>query len=54
MKRYILILAATLIAAACSDLEVNENVYHSKEYMFADFGMVKDVMTNAYGYLETG
>ena len=52
MKRYILILAATLIAAACSDLEVNENVYHSKEYMFADFGMVKDVMTKLFSFTE--
>lgn len=54
MKRYSLIIFAAILAAGCSDLEVNENEYHSKEYMFADFGNVKDIMTNAYGYLTPG
>ena len=54
MKKYRILLLAALLGAACSDLEVNEKEYHSKEYMFADFGKVKDVMTNAYGYLGTG
>ncbi len=54
-KSIIAILAAAITAVSCaSDLEVNENLYHSKEYMFADFGMVKDVMTNAYGYITAG
>ena len=46
--------AAVLTVSCVKDLEVNENEYHSKEYMFADFGKVKDIMTNAYGYLKAG
>lgn len=54
MRRYIPFIAAAILAAGCSDLQVNENEYHSKEFMFADFGNVKDIMTNAYGYLTPG
>ncbi len=54
-KIFTILAAAAILPVSCArDLEVNENVYHSKEYMFADFGMVKDVMTNAYGYLKDG
>lgn len=50
----VLATAAALTVSCTADLEVNENEYHSKEYMFADFGKVKDIMTNAYGYLRAG
>lgn len=50
----ILATVAFLPVSCTADLEVNENEYHSKEYMFADFGKVKDIMTNAYGYLTAG
>ena len=43
-----------LSSAACSDLEIDESVYHTKTYQFSDFDKVKEVMTNVYGYLETG
>lgn len=52
--KYILILGGLLAAAACSDLELNESVYHTKTYQFRDFKSVKEVMTNVYGYLENG
>lgn len=42
------------IATSCSDLELDESVYHTKTYQFSDFDKVKEVMTNVYGYLETG
>lgn len=55
MKRLSLILLAALGLVSCAaDLEVNEREYHSKEYMFADFGKVKDIMTDVYGYLSPG
>ena len=46
--------AAVLTVSCVKDLEGNENEYHSKKYMFADFGKVKDIMTNAYGYIKAG
>lgn len=39
---------------SCSDLTIDESVYHTKTYQFSDFSMVKEVMTNVYGYLESG
>ena len=49
------ILSGCLLSlAACSDLEIDESVYHTKTYQFSDFDKVKEVMTNVYGYLETG
>lgn len=51
----ITVAAASVVFVSCSeDLVVNENEYHSKEYMFADFGKVKDIMTHSYGYLTAG
>ncbi len=38
----------------CSDLELNESQYHTKKYQFSNFDKVKEVMTNVYGYLESG
>jgi hypothetical protein len=58
MKTYRLVsLAIGCVAfafAACSDLDLNESQYHSKEYQFSDFSQVKEVMTNVYGYLQSG
>lgn len=39
---------------ACNDLDLNESQYHSKKYQFGDFPQVKEVMTNVYGYLQSG
>lgn len=54
--RYLSLVAGCLTFAftACSDLELNESQYHSKEYQFSDFSQVKEVMTNVYGYLQSG
>ncbi len=48
----VLLAAGTFVS--CSDLELDQSVYHNKEYLFSDFGLVKDVMTNVYGYVESG
>ncbi len=42
------------LAISCSDLELDESVYHTKTWQFSDFSQVKSVMTNVYGYLEAG
>lgn len=43
-----------LALVGCSDLNLNESVYHTKEYEFGNFPEVKQVMTNVYGYLQSG
>ena len=50
----VLATAAALTVSCTADLEVNENEYHTKEYMFADFGNVKNIVTHIYGYLKGG
>ena len=50
----ICILLTTLAAVSCSDLDLNESTYSSKELQFSDFAHVKQVMTNVYGYLGSG
>lgn len=47
-------LSALCCVCACSDLELNESQYHTKKYQFSNFDKVKEVMTNVYGYLESG
>ena len=46
MKTYRLVsLAIGCVAfafASCSDLDLNESQYHSKEYQFSDFSQVKE------------
>lgn len=55
IKKGIWIIAAcTLIPTGCNDLELEESQYHSKTYQFSDFDKVKEVMTNVYGYLQSG
>ena len=58
MKKYITSFFVTLLAVSslvsCGDLELDQSVYHNKKYLFSDFGRVKEVMTNVYGYVESG
>lgn len=57
MKHIYKVLTATVLAAAmisCSDLELDQSTYHTKKYQFSDWGQVKEVMTNIYGYLQSG
>lgn len=55
MKRYLTaVFAICMLLPSCSDLELNESQYHTKKYQFSDFDKVKEVMTNVYGYLESG
>lgn len=58
MKHYKSILAVLALASfgvcSCNDLDLNESQYHTKKYQFSDFAQVKEVMTNVYGYLESG
>lgn len=57
MKIYKNIIALVLIAPAilsCADLNLDESMYHTKKYQFSDFSQVKEVMTNVYGYIESG
>ncbi|MBO5419616.1 MAG: RagB/SusD family nutrient uptake outer membrane protein [Bacteroidales bacterium] len=51
---FITALAAVSVAVSCNDLTLDESVYHTKKYLFGDFSQVKEVMTNVYGYLESG
>ena len=42
------ILSGCLLSlAACSDLEIDESVYHTKTYQFSDFDKVKEVRASA-------
>lgn len=43
-----------LSAFSCGDLNLDESIYHTKKYQFSDFSQVKEVMTNVYGYIESG
>lgn len=56
MKKYItsffVILLAVSSLVSCGDLELGQSVYHNKKYLFSNFGEVKGVMTNVYGYLQ--
>lgn len=57
MKTYKVILSISIAALSfisCNDLDLNESQYHSKKYQFSDFPQVKEVMTNVYGYLQSG
>ena len=58
MKHYYKILtviaAASLAFSSCNDLDLGESQYHTKDFLFGNFGEVKDVMTNVYGYLKSG
>ena len=58
MKKYITSFFVSLLAVSalvsCGDLELDQSVYHNKKYLFSDFGRVKEVMTNVYGYVESG
>ena len=58
MKSYKLLLLALAgmagVFTSCSDLDLNESQYHTKKYQFSDFPQVKEVMTNVYGYLQSG
>lgn len=51
---FITAITALCAAVSCNDLTLDESVYHTKKYLFGDFAQVKDVMTNVYGYLQSG
>lgn len=53
-SRYSILILALVLAAGCNDLELNESQYHTKKYQFGNFAQVKEVMTNVYGYLQSG
>lgn len=53
-KAIVAVLFWTVLCVACNDLDLNESQYHTKKYQFSDFGQVKEVMTNVYGYLLSG
>lgn len=46
--------ASMFCVCACSDLDLDESQYHTRKYQFSNFDKVKEVMTNVYGYLESG
>lgn len=58
MKRHNKLFALLAIAAfalpGCNDLDLNESQYHTKLFQFGNFSEVKDVMTNVYGYMQSG
>lgn len=53
--RFFVIIAATAgVVVSCNDLTLDESEYHTKKYLFGNFGEVKKVMTNVYTYLQSG
>lgn len=48
------VFCAAGVLVSCGDLSLDESSYHTKLYQFSDFSKVKEVMTNVYGYVETG
>lgn len=54
LRFFIVIAAAAGVAVSCNDLTLDESEYHTKEYLFGNFGEVKNVMTNVYTYLKSG
>lgn len=57
MKTYkflLLTIFCALSFCACSDLDLNESVYYSKEFQFSDYARVKRVMTSVYSYVPSG
>ena len=54
LRFFIMIAAAAGVAVSCNDLTLDESEYHTKKFLFGNFGEVKSVMTNVYTYLQSG
>lgn len=54
MKKIIYIISAAICLASCSFMDVSTREYHSTEYQFSTFDRTKMVLTNVYGYLQSG